>query len=68
MRRRTLMKAKITIEFDGQNVKVSLPEDPVLCLGLLEVAKIKIQKKLMGLENKSPDQIIVPHFPMGRPS
>ena len=62
------MKAKITIEFDGQNVKVSLPEDPVLCLGLLEVAKIKIQKKLMGFEEKSSGRILNPNFPMGRPS
>ena len=62
------MKAKITIEFDGQNVKVSLPEDPVLCLGLLEVAKVRVKKKLMGFEEKPSSQILTPNFPMGKPS
>ena len=62
------MKAKITIEFDGQNVKVSLPEDPVLSFGLLEVAKVHVQKKLMGLEEKDSSQILVPNFVMGKPT
>ena len=41
---------KITITFDGNNIQVKLPDDPVLALGLLEVAKMHVQKNIMGIE------------------
>ncbi len=51
---------RIVIELLDGNIKVSLPEDPILALGLLEIAKTHVQKKLMGIEEKNQSRIIVP--------
>ncbi len=57
---------KIVIDLgpDG-NIAVSLPEDPVLTLGLLEIAKTHVYRKLMGIEEKKKSLIIVPGNVLG---
>lgn len=60
---------KIIIELspDG-NIRVQMPQDPGMCLMLLEVAKVHAYKKLLGLDTEPEPKIIIPSLVMGRPT
>lgn len=53
------MNAKITIEQDEKGTRFSLPNDPVLALGLLELAKIKVGEQIMQSQKKQENGKII---------
>jgi len=54
---------KITIVFDGENLGVDHPADPILCLGMMRLAEAELIAKLSGhqKENKGGG-IIIPNM------
>ena len=50
---------RITIEFtEGGGISIQHPNDPVLCFGLIEIAKIQIAKKLLSTSDENDRKII----------
>ena len=57
---------RIVIEFDGNNVSVSHPSDPIMTFGLLEIAKLEVASRMQGpnKEENKGGKIVIPDFRM----
>ena len=55
------MKVTVTIEHDDEGTRFSLPADPMLALGLLELAKAKVVERLILADLKNTSRITMPN-------
>ena len=57
---------QLVIQFDGQQLSVSHPNDPILCLGMLKLAEAEIIAKLTGHKpGNEGGKIIIPNMKIG---